>query len=281
MNCREVQALLSAYYDGELPDESRTAVAEHLDGCSTCAQELAGFKKMSVMAHGLRTPDPPAHLWSRIEEQLASEAVVGPQPQRERRFGAYVAVAALAAAVLIAVGIGVYQTSFRHDASSGHNEMVADFHQYLDRFRQNPDDAQNFLLAKYRGKSTDVEAAARHLGYRPAVTTGMPAGFTRGKVYVMDMPCCKCAQCTCQRDDGRTLAIFEHDEKEPGWFGDRPVRTARCGDRECRIVQLDDGLAASWQQGNRHLTVIGARDMQEVEELVQWFSQTAANTESG
>lgn len=281
MNCHEVQKLLSAYYDGELPDEFRSAVAEHLAGCSTCAQELAGFKKLSVMAHGLRTPEPPAHIWSRIEAQLAGDAAIAPQSKHAKRYGTYAAVAAIAAAVLIAVSIGIYQTWFRHDVSSGHNEMVADFHQYLDRFPDDPDAAQRFLLAKYQSEPADIEQAARQLGYLPVVVTGMPAGFSRGEVYVMDMPCCKCVQCTCKRDDGRTLAIFEHDEKEPGWFGDRPVTTARCGDRECRIVQLNDGLAASWQQGDRQLTVVGASNMQEVEELVRWFSQTVASAEPG
>ena len=79
MDCCEVQTLLSAYYDGELPDESRTTVAEHLTQCSACAGELARFEKLSVLTQRLGTPEPPAQLWDRIEPQLDRDAVVEPR----------------------------------------------------------------------------------------------------------------------------------------------------------------------------------------------------------
>jgi hypothetical protein len=38
-------------------------------------------------------------------------------------------------------------------------------------------------------------------------------------------------------------------------------------------VQVDGCLAATWQQQRRHITVIGAKDIEEVDRLVAHFDQ--------
>ena len=38
-NCEQVQAELSAFYDGELPVADRIAISDHLDGCPSCRLE--------------------------------------------------------------------------------------------------------------------------------------------------------------------------------------------------------------------------------------------------
>jgi hypothetical protein len=38
-------------------------------------------------------------------------------------------------------------------------------------------------------------------------------------------------------------------------------------------VQVDGCLAATWQQEQRHITVIGAKDIDEVKRLVMHFEQ--------
>ena len=53
MNCSEIQNLLSDYYDDELSAELRANVDAHLEKCSDCATELAGFENLSSLASGI------------------------------------------------------------------------------------------------------------------------------------------------------------------------------------------------------------------------------------
>jgi hypothetical protein len=101
----------------------------------------------------------------------------------------------------------------------------------------------------------------------------MPTGYTVESTCVMEMPCCTCVHYNCRRDDGTTLAIFEHDDEEVDWFGDSPVTEEICGGRKCQLVALGDRLAATWQSGEQYITVVGAKDQKEVGELVAWFDE--------
>ena len=53
MNCSQIQELLSAFLDNELLAQTRQQVAGHLETCSDCSGELAGFESLSAMAHRL------------------------------------------------------------------------------------------------------------------------------------------------------------------------------------------------------------------------------------
>ncbi len=276
MDCSDVKELLSAYHDDELPSDKRAAVAQHLEGCEPCAQELEGFRSLSAIAESLTHPEPPARLWQQLEEHLDVEpgkrADLPPsfpwlQWTRKPavRFGL-----ATAAAILIVVGALGYRTWLQHGDDT---QFVSAFGQYVNEFQRDPDAAQQILLAKYQGRAVDAEQAIHAVGYRPAVAGGMPEGYAVDSTYVMQLPCCTCVQCVCTRADGTTIAIFEHDDEEPHWFGDRAVTEAACGGQQCRMVTLDNRLAATWQHGTRHITVVGARDKEEVGELVAWFDE--------
>ena len=82
------------------------------------------------------------------------------------------------------------------------------------------------------------------------------------------MPCCTCVQTICRRDDGQVLAIFEHDKEQPVWFGDRPCVETQCSGCPCSIIQADRALVASWKPNKRRLTIVGARDLEEIAHLV-------------
>jgi hypothetical protein len=181
----------------------------------------------------------------------------------------------VAATVLIAVGWFGYTNWVEHDADSSvhdsDHQMAVVFGEYLEVFRSDPNAAQQILLAKYESQAVDAEHPIQSVGYRPAVAGGMPDGYSVESTYVMNMPCCKCVQCNCERSDGTTIAIFEHDDEEPAWFGDRPTTEAICNGARCSLVDLDDRIAATVRRGKRHITVIGARDAAEVDQLVAWF----------
>ncbi len=278
MNCPEVKDLLSSYYDGELGDELRTQVSQHLQRCADCQCDLQSFEKLSQIAGALTDPVPPDQLWSRIESQLDHGQTTAPLAVRSldvktkkvdtRRWSW------LAATLLITATIGLFAYSLLSPHSE-HHEFMAVFGEYLEHFQTDPGSAQDFLLATYESHRVSPEEAIDRVGYRPVVADGLPPGYTMTTTHVMKMPCCTCVQCLCQRPDGTSLAVFEHNDDELHWFGDRPAIQVICQSKQCSLVELPDSIAASWQHGKRQITVIGARDVKEIDDLVAWFNQSA------
>lgn len=276
-----MKELLSAYFDGELSAEKRPQVAKHLATCRECSRELEEFRGLSVMAEGLTHPEPPAQIWQALEKQLSVE--VDLKSKRRLRLFDWTRrpvarlLLATAAVALVAVGWSGYKSWV--DVRD-HQQFTAVFGQYLDEFQRDPQAAQQVLLTNYRGQLMDAEQAVQSVGYRPVVADGLPDGYSAESTYVMKMPCCTCVQCNCRRSDGTMFAIFEHDGKEPEWFGDRPENESICGGKNCTLVGLDDHFAASWKVGKRYLTVIGARDTEEVAQLVAWFDNRRERSRS-
>ena len=104
------------------------------------------------------------------------------------------------------------------------------------------------------------------------VTKGLPPGYTLDKVYLLKMPCCTCTQVVCRKEDGQSISIFEHDADQPVWFGRRPTVECRCHDMPTSVVQVGDRLAATWKNGQRYVTIIGANDLKEVTDFVAYLS---------
>jgi len=275
MKCHEAKELLSAYHDEELSGEMRASVAEHIHSCPRCGEELAVFGEMSAMAKGLDDPEPPDRIWTGIEAALDAdrESVAISRPFAEpKRFSRKWRLSLLAAAAMVLVATGIVWIASRTWHAPGqHYELAADFGEFLEQFPNNPDRAQEVLLAKYDGQAVDLSQAAGQLGYRPAVVTGLPKNYTLDAVYVLTMPCCTCVQTICRRDDGRVFAIFEHDEEQPVWFGDRPRIETQCHGCACSVIQADRGLVASWKGNKRQLTVVGANDLEEIADLITHF----------
>jgi len=279
VNCPEVQQKLSAYFDGELPNEVQVPVAAHLEDCSTCAEDLAAFGKLSDLSAALTDPQAPAHQWNDLEAKLDGEEkdsmpTPSSPPNHSQRFPAR--FLAMAATLLIAVGLGVanYQTWFSADK---HDRLAINFDHYLEEFDQNPEKAQQILLAKYEGRPATVQQATATLRYEPAIARGLPSGCSLEDVFLLDMPCCTCAQAIYKLDDGQLIAVFEHDEDQPVWFGDRPTIDCLCDGKPTSIVQIGTRLAATWKQGNRYITIIGARDLEDVTQLVAHLSGSKPN----
>ena len=287
MNCTEVKELLSAYHDGELVSDVHDAVALHLEGCPDCAAALASFRQLSELSGQFAHPEPPDQ-WAAIEVRLATATVtqriantwtktfsrIAPLGDGLRRFVPSSPLA-VAATVLLVVGAGVGSYYAWFSAASRNQQLAATFDAYLGQFEENPQAAQQVLLASYDGQKVDFPTATRLVGYEPAAEHRLPADYVVEAVYVLDMPCCKCTQTICRRKGNGQIAIFEHNTDEPVWFADRPAIEARCCGKPTRIVELDSGLlAATWPSNKRHLTVIGARDVEEVAQMVAHFERT-------
>jgi hypothetical protein len=72
MKCGDLEELLSAYADGELPRTQREFVKEHLDSCSQCQATLADYMKVRQQLTSLRVvpnmPDIKGSTMSKIKD---------------------------------------------------------------------------------------------------------------------------------------------------------------------------------------------------------------------
>jgi anti-sigma factor RsiW len=269
MNCGEAQEQLSAFHDRELSSETRKRMSEHLESCSECACALAQIEAISDLTRQLSDPKPPADLWARIENELVVRPAVAPIRTRKWRWiaGPQIAVSLI---VLFAVGWFVLgrSDSLRHQSD---RQLARHFGQFVDRFQSEPEAAAQMLLTNYAGQRVSASQATTLLGYQPVATRKLPSGYSFESVVVLEMPCCRCPQTVYRRDTGGVIAIFEHNEGQPSWFGQRPQITACCSGASVRLVQLDTLLAATWKHDLRYLTVIGADDVQEIASLINHF----------
>ena len=285
MKCTDVQDRLSAYYDGELSDESKTAITRHLAGCMACASELAGFNDVTRAVDRMSQPKVPLAVWRGIEAELSDETrdeseLIGlGKPQSSdnmvSRRWALSRQLAMAASVLLMLGFGYWMNRGMappHSDDDEHSaEFVATMDHYLRQLPADPDAAEQYLLNKYDGQIVDADNAVQLVGYRPAVSEGLPEGYSLASTSVLKMPCCTCVKAVCKRQDGSTLVLFEHDDEKTEWFGDRQSNMARCGGKECCLVDLDSSIAATWKRGLRSLTAVGVRDVDELNTLVSWL----------
>lgn len=55
-DCRQVIRVLQSYLDGELPDDERDVVAEHLRHCQRCGIDARIYRDIKRSLQGLDTP---------------------------------------------------------------------------------------------------------------------------------------------------------------------------------------------------------------------------------
>jgi len=280
MDCLEAQEVLSSYYDDEISDEMRSSLAEHVDSCRHCGEELSVFPKLSALVRDLDDPEPPDYIWPAITLRLDAEtenAGVDVRTGQSSRLPRRWRVSVLATATLVMIVTGVVGITARRWHAPGHDhQLTADLNEYLGYFPSSPDGAQQILLAKYEGRAVNLAQAARHLGYRPATAVGLPKRYSLDAIYVLKMPCCPCVQSIYRCDDGEVFVVFEHDEQQPVWFGDRPRVSARFNGQRCDVVQIEDRLAVSWKEGNHCFTIVGVRDLDAIAILMTCLKASAS-----
>jgi hypothetical protein len=109
-----IRHLLDDYVTGELPEDARPAVAEHIAGCEICRAEAEGLRKIVARAAELpKSIEPPGAAWesirSTIERDKAAFAV-----NRDRQSHVFwtrpwvMAAAILLVAVLSSTGTALY-----------------------------------------------------------------------------------------------------------------------------------------------------------------------------
>lgn len=268
MNCSEVQKLLSVFHDGELHGADRAAVARHLTNCSACSAQLANFAELSHLADDLSEPQSIPEMWDAIAAKLeAPSPLVGVHRPAERRLPIPSIALALAGSVLLAVlaAVAVWNMNGGHE----HDHLAVNFDAYLSKLPNDPQAAQQVLLVNYGGRRVELDEAKKSLGYMPAAGARLPEGYTLQDVYLLKMPCCECAQVVYRRAQGGVVTIFEHEKDQPVWFGDRPTIKCECNGLPTDLIQISpQQLAASWKQGERYITLIGAENIEEVKRIM-------------
>jgi anti-sigma factor RsiW len=90
---------LSAYLDGELPEEERPAVQEHLALCAACRREAARLAFVSEVLDSLEGLEPSPYFAPRLKHLVSRR-------ERGRRVGRIVVAAAAAAAAALSLLLG-------------------------------------------------------------------------------------------------------------------------------------------------------------------------------
>jgi hypothetical protein len=270
MNCSAVQHNLSAYHDNELSPDQRAAVEVHLHACLDCSARLVAFREISGVAAELNDPTAPSGLWEELQTKLQRQARRG-EPSRSRASTSTLTRRHLATAALVLVAISAAYGIWRFQ-SSEQRQMGVVFGHFLDEFPHDPVAAQQVIVTKYDGRAVTIDEATRQLRYRPALPTSRDA-LRLEKMYLLRMPCCTCVETIYKNANGETLAVFEHHDEDPGWFLNRPTIRAHCCGIPSSIMQVDNHLAATWKHQDRYLTVVGARDVEQVASLIAGFQQ--------
>jgi anti-sigma factor RsiW len=74
------QADINDYVDGSLSLSDRAAVAEHLDQCATCRALADDLRELRRAARELAPIEPPARLWTKLEQAVRESSADGAQP---------------------------------------------------------------------------------------------------------------------------------------------------------------------------------------------------------
>jgi anti-sigma factor RsiW len=280
IDCATARQHLSAFHDGELAPNLRTAVREHIEGCPECAARLAEIRELSRMAAEMPTPAVPVEIWPQLEKKLATELPDHSAASSDLRLiGRRRVWIRVAAAALVVVTVSTAAVVWLNRSEHGEGHVVVNFGRYLDEFQRNPDAAQQVLLSNYEGRAVSYDEAATQVRYQPATPERLPNGLSRKAVYLLRMPCCTCVQAIYQGAGGEKLAVFEHMDDQPVWFGNRPTIQARCNGMSTSLVEVDDRLAASWKRHGRCVTVIGARDVEQVAELIAYLDDQRSGSD--
>jgi anti-sigma factor RsiW len=123
MACIE-EKKLSAYLDGELPEEERAAIREHLAICAACRREAANLSFVSEVLNSLEGLEPSPYFAPRLRHLLSRR-------ERGRRVGRIVVGAAAAAAAALSLLLGGFLGralyAEANGARSGNGELAAYF----------------------------------------------------------------------------------------------------------------------------------------------------------
>jgi anti-sigma-K factor RskA len=119
-----IRHLLDDYVTGELTEDARGPVADHIAACEICAAEVESLNRIIARAADLpKSIEPPAESWSNIRaaierdrDAVAAHDTSAPQAFWRRPY--VLAAAAILVAILSSGGTALYMTSRNSDGNS-------------------------------------------------------------------------------------------------------------------------------------------------------------------
>lgn len=70
MKCKEIKILLSAYIDGEVTEEERQAVENHLPVCEICKTTIAEFSRLHTCCQEMERKEAPPDFRQRVTQRI-------------------------------------------------------------------------------------------------------------------------------------------------------------------------------------------------------------------
>jgi hypothetical protein len=242
VTCEHVREWLGRSVDNECAAEARQAVETHAATCPSCSRELQALRRLATVI-GRANPTPvPADLWGAIEGRLTA---------LERRRRAIVfsfrRLAAAAAVLLVAVGVGLLATHGGWDGARPAQAGTVDFGVLLDGVKMDPDRAFDAFLALYKPEEI---SPAQAKAYAPGLTFELPDvlpdGFQRVAVYKLHIG-----------DKRGVAARYVRNGELLGFIFHPPILEMRFGEREnrsCFIGQVQGHAVDVGEWTLSHLT---------------------------
>lgn len=122
MDCPTCEAMVEAYVDGELSARDSAEFEAALATCPDCRRRLEEARELSGLLRGLPVDPAPDLLRARIERDLRAIAARPRERTRER-----LRWAAMAASLIVAVGVGWLGGNFTGQGGRQSDEMIAGY----------------------------------------------------------------------------------------------------------------------------------------------------------
>jgi len=104
VNCARHTQAIQDQIDGTLGAIRKAELQQHLDQCPACRALLADLQRIRDLAGTLDRPAPPVGVWLQVAGRLRQEGRVQAPPPVERARRSHVALLAIAAGLIVAVG---------------------------------------------------------------------------------------------------------------------------------------------------------------------------------
>jgi hypothetical protein len=125
-----IRHLLDDYVTGDLPEDARPPVTEHIAGCEICRAEVDALRKILQRAADLpKVIDPPGEAWQNIREAIERDKQAVSIDRARSNSGAWRRPYAIAAAVVVAAVLSSVSTALyldgRADREQSRNAATA------------------------------------------------------------------------------------------------------------------------------------------------------------
>lgn len=182
MDCEAAQELLGSYVDNELSSEARVELENHLASCFLCSEELNAVRELVAPLSAPASAQVPDELWSSIEARLDEGR---PEGLRTLRIRFYKRPPAIAASIILVIGVGLIGSLWSGDASRAEASTV-DFGVLLDALPFDANRAFQKFLMKYDAREvspSEARSVAPELNF--AIPDRLADDYELDKTYVL------------------------------------------------------------------------------------------------